>query len=513
MKTLVVLLAALAFVGAAHAQPNVVVILTDDQRSDTLHYMPTVESELVGKGINFSNAFVVNPVCCPSRSSILTGRWSHSTGVWGVDGPYGGFHVFNDSSTLPIWLGQAGYQTALIGKYLNGYEDGSYVPPGWDQWFAHTTNENAYFDWNASENGNPISFGSEESDYNTDVLGARAAAFIRNSGADPFFLYFAPKAPHLPATPAPRHAGTFAGLEPWRPPSWNEADVSDKPLYVRSSAPIDAAILDGMRERQLESLLATDDAVGGIIAALEETGKLHDTLIIFMSDNGFLWGEHRKAHKLVPYDESIRVPLVIRWDALGAQSVSNRFALNVDLAPTIAAAVGIEAPKAEGKSLLPLLTNTATSWRTSFLIEHYAQPWRVPGYCGFRSSQWKYVQYTTGEEELYDLRRDPYELHSRHREERARVIRYRDRVLRSPCRPPTFTPLPHCTIVGTHHADFLRGTGRRDWICARRGDDRINVRHGGKDVVRCGPGFDRVRADRRDVLIGCERRGRHLRLG
>jgi hypothetical protein len=279
------------------------------------------------------------------------------------------------------------------------------------------------------------------------------------------------------------------------------------------TAPIDASILDAMRQHQLESLLAVDDAVAGILAALEDTGKLQDTLIIFMSDNGFLWGEHRKAHKLVPYDESIRVPLVIRWDALGAQGASDHFALNVDLAPTIAAAAGIAAPQAEGKSLLPLLTSTADSWRTSFLFEHFAQPWRVPGYCGFRSSDWKYVQYTTGEEELYDLRRDPYELHSRHLEERARIISYRSRVLRSPCRPPTFTPLPPCTKLGTTSGDFLRGLGRRDWICARRGWDRINVRHGGKDLVRCGLGFDRVRADRRDVLIGCERRGRHLRLG
>jgi arylsulfatase A-like enzyme len=409
---------ALVFAAPAGAQPNVLMIVTDDQRWDTLGYMPTVTAELVGKGVRFDNAFVVNPVCCPSRSSILTGRWSHSTGVWGIDGPYGGFHVFDDSSTLPVWLNEAGYQTAMIGKYLNGYTDGSYVPPGWDQWFAHTTNENAYFDWDASENGSAVSFGSAPEDYNTDVLGTRAANFIRNSGSDPFFLYFAPKAPHLPATPAPRHEGTFAGLEPWRPPSWNEADVSDKPLYVRRAAPIDAAILDSMRQRQLESLLAVDDAVAGILAALEDTGKLHDTLIIFLSDNGFLWGEHRKAHKLVPYEESIRVPLVIRWDALGAQRTSDRFALNVDLAPTIAAAVGIDAPKAEGKSLLPLLTNTATTWRTSFLFEHFAQPWRVPGYCGFHGQHWRYVQYATGEEEFYD--RPPIRMNCRACIERCR---------------------------------------------------------------------------------------------
>ncbi|HYY75845.1 MAG TPA: sulfatase [Gaiellaceae bacterium] len=513
MKIAVVtFLAALALApAAAAAQPNVILIVTDDQRWDTLAYMPTVTAELVGKGVTFSNAFVVDPVCCPSRSSILTGLHSHSHGVWGISPPYGGFGRFRDSSTLPVWLDSVGYETALVGKYLNGYVDAPYVPPGWDRWFANTRHPNHYFEWEASNDGTEVTFGSEPADYSTDVLAARAVEFIRAS-TEPLFLYFAPKAPHRPFTPAPRHKGEFEELEPWRPPSWNEENLADKPRYMRSRER-PASIFDRMRQGQLESLLAVDEAIADLLAALRETRKLRDTLIIFTSDNGFLWGEHRKAHKLVPYEESIRVPLVVRWDALDVPArTAPQTALNIDLAETVAAAAGIAVPT-EGRNLLPLVLGTSARGRTSFLFEHFAQPWRVPSYCAFRGQRWKYVQYATGEEELYDLRRDPYELRSEHRARRALIMGFRRRVRRSACRPPLgYQPLTLCTRTGTDGPDRMRGWKRSDWLCAGRGGDRINVLRGGKDAVRCGPGSDRVRADRRDVLIGCELRGRRLPL-
>jgi N-acetylglucosamine-6-sulfatase len=493
----------------AQARPNIVLIVTDDQRWDTLAYMPTVQSELIAKGATFSNAFVVNPVCCPSRASILTGKWSHSTGVWGIDGDYGGFHVFRDGSTLPVWLRAAGYHTGLVGKYLNGYLDDAYVPPGWDRWFANTTNPNGYFDWSASDNGTKVAFGHEPSDYSTDVLASQAVEFIRNSGSQPFFLYFTPKAPHIDTpmhvTPAPRHVGAYADLPAWRPPSLNEADVSDKPRYVRNHYPLPTDQLGALREQQLESLLAVDEGVAQILTALQDTDKLTNTLIVFMSDNGYGWGEHRLTHKVVPYEESIRVPLVIRWDALGlAPRTEPRFALNVDLAPTIAAAVGITAPGAEGRNLLPLLTGEQSGWRPSFLIENEMSPkWGIPAYCGFRGVRWKYVQYATGEEELYDLGRDPYELHSLHLVERTRIVRLRARVRESACRPPGYSPLR--TVRGTRRADRIYGSRIRvDVIHARAGSDWIDVRGGGHDIVRCGRGFDHVRADQHDRLIGCE---------
>ncbi len=512
----VILLAALALAPAAAAQPNVILIVTDDQRWDTLDYMPTVSSELVGKGITFSNAFVVNPVCCPSRASILTGTYSHTNGVWGIAGEHGGFGAFADASTLPVWLSDVGYETMLAGKYLNGYFE-TYVPPGWASWFGFTDNQNAYFDYGATVDGVAAWFGHDESEYATDVLTRRAVDFIRSSSG-PFFLYFAPKAPHIGGperyvTPAPRHADTLADLEAHRPPNLNERWIGDKPLHIRSRDPVPAAEIDLLRRKQLQSLLAVDEGIADMLAALAETGKLADTLIVFTSDNGFGWGEHRRRHKIVPYEESIRVPLVIRWDALGvpARTVSQA-ALNVDLAETIAAAAGI-AVNTEGRNLLPLILGEQRGWRSSFLIEARMRPkWNLPAYCGFRGQRWKYVQHATGEEELYDLARDPYELRSRHRARTPMVMAYRQRVQRSECRPPGYSPLPLCTRSGSGGPDWMRGWRRRDWLCAGRGRDRINVRRGGKDVVRCGPGFDRVRADGRDVLIGCELRGRRLPL-
>jgi hypothetical protein len=205
------------------------------------------------------------------------------------------------------------------------------------------------------------------------------------------------------------------------------------------------------------------------------------------------------------------VPLVVRYDPLAVPGrVVSQFALNVDLAPTIMAAGGAKVAGTEGRSFLPLLTGPAR-WRESFLFENADRPWRVPSYCGFRTQRWKYVQYATGEEELYDLPADPYELRNLRAadQRRALTMSFRARLRRSECRPPLFGRLlPLCTKQGTRGRDFLRGTRKRDWICAGRGRDRINVRRGGRDVVHCGSGFDRVRADKRDVLIGCERRSR-----
>jgi N-acetylglucosamine-6-sulfatase len=518
-RTLIAVGLALVFAAPAAAQPNVLLIVTDDQRWDTLGYMPTVSTELVGNGVTFENSFVVNPVCCPSRASILTGQWSHTHGVWGIAGTYGGFHRFDDASTLATWLHAAGYRTGLFGKYLNGYQSPDYVPPGWDEWFAFTLNPNAYFDYGVTERSAPppddtrnLWFGSEPEDYATDVVAERAVDFIRSSGPEPFFLYFSPKAPHIggpmqDVTPAPRHVGSLDGLEPWRPPSLNEHDVSDKPEYVRLHAEIPLDELDPWRQRQLESLLAVDEAIAHMVAALQEAGKLADTLIVFTSDNGFGWGEHRRTHKIVPYEESIRVPLVIRYDRLPLSAhVESRLALNIDLAPTVAAATGTSAPGAEGRNLLPLMAGRS-GWRPSFLFEAYMQGWRVPAYCAFRGERWKYVQYATGEEEVYDLAVDPYELQSLHRTaSRPLLMAYRERVRRSACRPPTLRPLPLCTRIGTAGSDRLWGTRRRDWICAGAGADRVDVRGGSHDLVRCGPGFDRAWGDPPDRLIGCERR-------
>jgi len=217
-------------------QPNIVVILTDDQRWDSLPLMPTVESELVGHGTTFSNMFVEDPICCPSRASFLTGWDAHTTGVFNNDPPYGGFAAFDDSASLATWLNAAGYETFLAGKYLNHYPStkGLYEPPGWDVWRAFATT-NAYFNYKLSIDGTSVrSYGSAPEDYSTDVIADLAHQEIEGaSPQDPLFMWITPLAPHATWVPAPRDVGSLDGIAPLRPPNYNEPDVGDKPAYMR----------------------------------------------------------------------------------------------------------------------------------------------------------------------------------------------------------------------------------------------------------------------------------------
>ena len=430
-------------------QPNVVVIMTDDQRWDTLSYMPIVSEELANQGVTFTNAFVSNPLCCPSRVTFLTGQYSHTSGVWNNDAPYGGFEAFTgDATTVATRLSDAGYRTALVGKYLNQYwlTNGQYVPPGWDVWESYAT-EVSYYDYVLSFDGAVFeSHGSAPEDYATDVLAADAGSFIRQTSAQkPLLLWFTPPAPHEPSYAAPRHVGTFEAIAPWRPPTFDERDVSDKPPYVASKPRLGTAGVEAMdqrRQTQLESLLAVDDAVGGILDALADTGRLGDTLLLFTSDNGFMWGEHRLGAKTVPYEESIRVPFVIRWDRLsGVPRTSDEMVVNVDVAPTITAAAGAASLPDDGRSLLRLLEDTPTRWRTEFVLEHQGRA--VPSYCGIRGASKVFVHYADGTEEYYRLGADPYQKSNAVSKIRFTdaIARLRDRA-RARCqpRPPEMPP-------------------------------------------------------------------------
>lgn len=423
---------------------SIVFVLTDDQRWDTLWAMPGVERTLTDRGVDFANGFVVNPHCCPSRASILTGQFSHSTGVYTNEDEYhGGFAHFDDGSTVATWLQEAGYTTALMGKYLNGYGkgDSDYVPPGWDRWLAFATNAGGggkYYDYKLSDDGDEVAYGDGPEDHSTEVLATEAVDFIcRTTG--PFFLLYAPYAPHGFAIPAPEDAGTHEGLELDIPPSYDEADVSDKPRWVR-----DLPLLGpyNSHPNYFEALAGVDRAVEDIVGALEDSDRLENTLIVFASDNGYLWGEHRYDFKLAPYEESIRVPFVMRFDRVTRSArVDKHLVLNVDLAPTFADVAGVSAPGAEGTSLLPLLRGQNGPWRDQFLIEHLnaasvgaKDP--VPTYCALRTRTELYVAYETGEEELYDLRDDPYQLRNRSSDPamRERVEELR-RDLRRACQP------------------------------------------------------------------------------
>ena len=404
-----------ALPAAAPGAPDIVLIVSDDQRFDTLWAMPLLVERLAGRGVTFPDAFVTNPLCCPSRASILTGDYSHTHLVYRQAPPFGRFEWLDDRSTLATGLHGAGYRTGLFGKYLDGYQHAAvtgYVPPGWDRWVAFV--HSAQVDYALTFGGQVRSFGHGPADHATEVLADEVVSFIRGSSG-PLFVEFAPSVPHAPAIASPGDEDTFPDLEPARPPSFDEADVSDKPAWVRDLprlTPEQVSAIDAFRRDQYRSLLGLDRALGRILDALEETGRLGNTLIVFTSDNGILHGEHRWAKKEAPYEEAIRVPLVMRWDAAGWDAGTHKpgtLALNIDLAPTIADAAGVSHPPTDGRSLLPVLAGDAP-WRSDFLVEHLEGTNPVPTYCAVRSQRWMYVRYATGEEELYDLIADPNEL-------------------------------------------------------------------------------------------------------
>ncbi len=403
-------------VHAAADAPNVVLIVTDDQRWDTLASMGGVQRVLAAPGATFRNAFVSNSLCCPSRASILTGAYSHSTGVY-TNGGEDGFQAFDDGSTLATWLDAAGYRTALIGKYFNGTWPLGYIPPGWDRWVTFRGSHRLYYDFSLSVQGRYRSFGSAPSDYSTTVLGGYAERFIREAdAADPLFLMLTPFAPHAPRIAGPGDSAEV--LDPWAPgPNLPELDVADKPAHIRDLTlrTNTGPHAEARWAQQVRALRAVDAMIVDVVRALRETGRLHDTIIVFTADNGLALGEHRWNYKLVPYEESIRVPMVMRYDPLTEGATPPAMALNVDIAPTVADLVGIPAPGAEGRSLVPVLSGTRRSVRSGFLLEH--EQYRAgrgeadpPTFCGVRTDRRLFVRYATGEEELYDLRLDPYEL-------------------------------------------------------------------------------------------------------
>jgi len=505
-------------------RPNIVFVLTDDQRWDTLDTMPIVTSQLVHRGVTFTNMFAVNPLCCPSRSTILTGRYSHSTGVYSNTVPYGGASWFDDHSTIATWLHKGGYRTAYIGKYLNGYNR-TWVPPGWDRWIGF---DGAFFNYGLNIDGVNVLYGAADSDYSTDVLTDESVAFMNGvPTGQPFFLVYAPFAPHSPATPAPRDVTAFPGLHDWRPPSYDEDDISDKPRWLRKRPHLtesDMARMDALRLHELQSLQAVDDGVGRILDTLTSLGVLENTIVVFMSDNGLLWGEHRQIdRKVSAFEESIRIPLVVRYDAVLQRRprTESRLVTNLDLAPTFAALGGVKAPAVEGRSLLPLLganpPGPAQGWRSSFTLEHLrgagGAAAEVTSYCGTRGKRWKYVVYSTHEEELYDLDADRYELQNRASDPTLRsVLLSMRRQTKAGCDPPPpGMGLDWLCTVEANGTSKLAGTPGKDTICggpvgeriaAGPGDDVVRS-DGGGDVVDGGRGDDQLTGGAgRDVILG-----------
>ena len=410
---------------------NFVVILTDDQPYHTLWAMPSVQKELIGKGVTFTNAFATTPLCCPFRASFLSGGfYPWETGVINNHLPNGAAPSFADEESLATLLQKEGYQTAMVGKYLNLYKElRPSIPPGWTKfvdvseglWSKGRTYEVLI----GSSDSDSSSTGTitESSEYLTYFLRDKTLEFIDENADKPFFVYFAPRAPHAPAAPAPGDENLFSDYH-YSVPSLNEEDNSDKPEYVRNKIEdLDDEGEDGKnvetREfqlNQLRSLQAVDLAVKEIVAKLEEKDLLDLTVIIFASDNGYMWGEHGLFTKAKPYEEAIKVPLVIRMPGIAKSTNNELLAVNLDVPTTILKLAGAT-KETSGLDLQPLLKKQDIDWRDGLAFQAWANsPEKsykgIPDWAAWRTKEYKYVKYISGEKEFYDLTADPYELES-----------------------------------------------------------------------------------------------------
>ncbi len=412
------------------SRPNIILILTDDQETGSLAFMPRLQELLVSKGTTLSNFLFNVSLCCPSRASILRGQYAHNHLVTTNKAPDGGFKRFrrlgHEESTIATWLQASGYRTVLIGKYMNQYPgtNRTYVPPGWDEWYAVIKGH--YVNYELNENGEIVRYDSRPEDYETDVLSRKATDFIaRVAGKSPFFIYLSPYAPHRPFIPAPRHRDAFSDLQAPRPPSFNEADVSDKPAWIRNISLFNSSQIEEIDESyrgRLRMLLAVDEMIEALVQALDAAGELDNTYLFFATDNGYQQGEHRlQLGKNTPYEESIRVPLIVRGPDVPKGRARQHMAVNIDLAPTFARLAGVTAPSfVDGVSLLPLLRDQPSpiaQWRQAAVVQHWqfeGTGGDIPEYRALRTPEYLYVEYSTGEIEFYDLQNDPHQLHSLH---------------------------------------------------------------------------------------------------
>jgi N-acetylglucosamine-6-sulfatase len=423
---------------ARDPRPNVLLVLTDDQTLDTIASgppaMPWLQSQLadpLGHWLWFPRAVASTPLCCPSRSTILTGRYDTQTGVrTNDDGPN-----LDDTNTLPVWLHDAGYTTGLVGKYLNFYPWGRepFIPPGWDRWFAkeNADESTAYYDYDVVDEGIVRHHGDAPSDYATDVLGAQALRFVQGAPAErPWFLYFTPNAPHLPWVPAPAHTGAFDGLEPPFPGLATMNDVGGKPGYVRdlpakTDADRQAYIQDDRNERAM--LLSVDAWFHQIVDAIAARGELDNTVIVFMGDNGYTLGLHRLDGKRYPYTPSVRVPFAIRTPWTQASTVADPVS-NVDVAGTIAALAGAT-PGLEqmGVDLGPAIRGDPLPSRPGVFLDWGGDAY-APAWQGVLTRGATYIRNADGFRELYRAG-DTWQVHNIADVARARDSATRHRAL------------------------------------------------------------------------------------
>ena len=418
---------------APRVRPKFVVVLLDDADVEVTESMPRLRSMFIDTGVRFTANIANTPLCGPARATILSGQYAHNTKVYSNTGPNGGYVPWaaanSDDHHIGVWLQAQEYRTGLFGKYLNDFPAGrpeTYVPRGWDDFRGILSDREAHNNrFSLNENGTVTIYEAGTGGYQTDVLSQRLQAFIREGRGDrrPFFALLAVSAPHVPPEPAARHLTAFPGEKAARKPSFDEADLSDKPKALREqAAPLtrnQQEEIDETWRAMRRSLLSVEDSMEALIGTLGELDELSNTYIFLASDNGWFRGEHRiPAEKYAPYEESIRVPLMVRGPGIARDLQIDQVVGLVDLAPTILDLAGGDAPGREaldGRSIVPLLhlgKGAKLAWRESTLIEHFGggAPFRVRSYSGLRSATSTYVEYATGEREYYDLTKDPYQL-------------------------------------------------------------------------------------------------------
>jgi N-acetylglucosamine-6-sulfatase len=427
----------IAAVGATAPRPNIIFILTDDLAWNLVQYMPHVR-KMQQDGVTFANAFVTDSLCCPSRSSIFTGRYPHNTGIFRNGGEDGGFSGFQrrglEQASFAGPLTAAGYRTAMLGKYLNGYLPEKNAPePGWTNWAVAGA---AYHEFNYTLNrdGKLHHHGSKPQDYLTDVLSGLGTHLIKQSADAPFFIEIATFAPHTPYTPAPRDANAFPGLRAPRTEAFNALPDESSPPWLRAhrTRPLtkaDIAEIDSQFRKRVQAVQAVDQMIGALQQAVAAIGAEKNTYFVFSSDNGLHMGEHRlMPGKQTAFDTDIRVPLIVTGPGVPAGITVQEIVENIDLHPTFAEIAGA-APSAsvDGQSLVPLMHgHRPLRWRTVALVEHHHGPnvdksdpdepaphsGNPPTYEAIRSRDFLYVEYEDGEREHYDIATDPNELHN-----------------------------------------------------------------------------------------------------
>jgi N-acetylglucosamine-6-sulfatase len=416
----------------APRRPNIVFVLADDMSLDQLPYLDKVNALIKDRGVTFDRAYSPYSLCCPARATILSGQYPHNHGVMSNDPPLGGITAFHDKETLPVWLHRAGYNTVLIGKYLNHYNlVAKYRPPGWTSWNA-TINELQYRVWDQNRNGRRVHFHR----YATHVIAAETRSAISNFAQRkaPFFLYVSFIAPHAgdPADPddppgwstpnvSDGYRDALATTIPPEPASFNEDDMSDKPAYLRSRPKVSRDAAVEVWQQRTEAMLSVDDAVGSIVTRLRDVGELSSTIVVFASDNGYLVGQHRWRSKAVPYEEATHIPLLIRGPGFPAGHVTRQLVSLVDIAPTFLRAARARATRPmDGAPLQQLAADPQFLARRGVVLEAGTAelvPDTAPVdrrhryYWGIRAPSDKVlVRYATGEREYYDLIADPAEL-------------------------------------------------------------------------------------------------------